>query len=156
MTNRTCGWNLDDVRIAGTRTHTPPDASGDGMADAWQIDYFGTTNALADADPDQDGFSNLAEYLAGTNPTNGQSCLRTGIESAGEQPVARIPTSRSAGAGYAGLTRYYRLEYTTNLLDPRWRVVPGCSNILGDDSTFRLTNTAPDGTGFYRVNAGLR
>jgi hypothetical protein len=45
----------------------------------WQVFYFGsTTNAAAapTADPDHDGMSNWAEFLAGTNPTNSASVLR--------------------------------------------------------------------------------
>ena len=46
---------------------------------SWQVLYFGsTTNAAAapTADPDNDGMSNWAEFLAGTNPTNSASVLR--------------------------------------------------------------------------------
>ncbi len=46
---------------------------------AWQIQYFGSTNnpaAAATADPDGDGQNNLAEFLAGTNPTNSASGLQ--------------------------------------------------------------------------------
>jgi hypothetical protein len=46
---------------------------------SWQALYFGsTTNAAAApaADPDNDGMSNWAEFLAGTNPTNGASVLQ--------------------------------------------------------------------------------
>jgi hypothetical protein len=46
---------------------------------SWQLLYFGSgTNAAAapDADPDNDGMSNWAEFLAGTNPTNSDSALR--------------------------------------------------------------------------------
>ncbi len=46
---------------------------------AWQIQYFGSTTnpaAAANADPDGDGQNNLAEFLAGTNPTNSASGLR--------------------------------------------------------------------------------
>ena len=45
----------------------------------WQLQYFGCTNcpqAAPTADPDGDGQNNLAEFLAGTIPTNSSSVLR--------------------------------------------------------------------------------
>jgi endoglucanase len=45
----------------------------------WQVQYFplgvNDPNAVASADPDGDGMSNLQEFLAGTDPTNGLSYL---------------------------------------------------------------------------------
>jgi PKD repeat protein len=46
---------------------------------SWASNYFGCTNcpqAAATADPDGDGQNNLAEYLAGTDPTNNASAFR--------------------------------------------------------------------------------
>ncbi|MCB1095512.1 MAG: hypothetical protein KDN22_08015 [Verrucomicrobiae bacterium] len=47
-----------------------PDSDHDGLPDWWEHKY-GTDPLLADADgdPDRDGSANLAEYLAGTDPT---------------------------------------------------------------------------------------
>ncbi len=45
----------------------------------WQMQYFGDTNnpaAVANADPDGDGMNNNAEFLSGTDPTNGVSAFR--------------------------------------------------------------------------------
>jgi hypothetical protein len=45
----------------------------------WQLQYFNCTNcaqAAATADPDGDGQNNLAEFTAGTNPTNAASVFR--------------------------------------------------------------------------------
>ena len=45
----------------------------------WQLLYFGCTNcpqAAATADPDGDGQNNSAEFVAGTNPTDGTSAFR--------------------------------------------------------------------------------
>ena len=46
------------------------DDDGDGMPDAWEIQYGFNPLDPADAgqDADHDGITNLAEYLAGTNP----------------------------------------------------------------------------------------
>jgi polygalacturonase len=57
----------------GSASVTP----GDPFA-CWQLQYFGCTNcpqAAATADPDGDGQNNMAEFLAGTDPTNSASVL---------------------------------------------------------------------------------
>ena len=48
------------------------DTDGDGMPDAWEVTYGLNPYNPADApgDPDSDGLSNSAEFLAGTIPTN--------------------------------------------------------------------------------------
>jgi hypothetical protein len=58
------------------------DSDGDGIPDGWMMQYFGHAigqagdNSRAQDDADGDGFSNLAEYLAGTNPLDANSYLR--------------------------------------------------------------------------------
>lgn len=80
------------------------DTDGDGLPDDWEGTY-GLSNA--GADDDQDGMSNRAEYLAGTNPTNNASFLRV------EGPVL--------GGGGATLSigavsnRTYSVQYTDSL-----------------------------------------
>lgn len=51
----------------------PADADGDGLADAWEQQYFGGLAANPNDDPDGDGMTNLREYRAGTNPIDPQS-----------------------------------------------------------------------------------
>jgi hypothetical protein len=51
----------------------PEDSDGDGMSDAWEQQYFGPAGAEPGDDADGDGMDNLAEYRAGTNPTDGDS-----------------------------------------------------------------------------------
>lgn len=65
-------------------TNTPltvlADFDRDGMADAWEAQYFGASStndsSNAELDSDGDGASNRDEYLAGTDPTDPQSVLR--------------------------------------------------------------------------------
>ncbi len=52
---------------------TPADTDADGMPDAWEFANFGTLAQTALGDFDGDGFNNLAEYQAGTNPANALS-----------------------------------------------------------------------------------
>ncbi len=70
------------------------DSDGDGIPDNWMMQYFGHPTgqagdlSLAQDDADGDGMSNLAEYLAGTNPRDAHSYLRiTGISVGGTNGV---------------------------------------------------------------------
>ena len=52
------------------------DANGDGLLDAWQVHYFGSTSSPAaapSADPDGDGANNLNEFVNLTDPTDSTS-----------------------------------------------------------------------------------
>jgi len=57
--------------------------AGDGLDDAWQVQYFGENNpnGAAGADPDNDGQNNAYEELVGSNPVDGNSYFRFRIES---------------------------------------------------------------------------
>ena len=47
------------------------DSDSDGLADAWELLYFGNLLQGANGDPDGDGVNNLQEFLQGRNPTVG-------------------------------------------------------------------------------------
>jgi len=66
---------LDSIGIA-SQMPMSVDNDGDGMADAWEIAYFGNTSSNAAVDSDGDGWSNLRESLAGTDPSDSNSYLR--------------------------------------------------------------------------------
>jgi len=85
----TYGVTLIESGPAGVSTNAKPNfVVAFTVFQAWQIQYFGGTNNPAgapNADPDGDGQSNLAEFLAGTNPTNNASVFRlTGIKQEGD------------------------------------------------------------------------
>ena len=52
------------------------DSDNDGMDDDWEVAHFGDLSRDGAGDQDGDGQSDLQEFLAGTNPTNGGSILR--------------------------------------------------------------------------------
>ena len=60
------------------------DTDHDGLADDWEIAYFGSLDRDGTGDFDGDGVSDAAEYVAGTSPTNGESILRVMILQAGQ------------------------------------------------------------------------
>jgi hypothetical protein len=67
------------ARLEGFLTVLPAllDGDADGMPDGWEIDKFGSTEAgVPSVDSDYDGASNMAEWIAGTQPTNAASFFR--------------------------------------------------------------------------------
>lgn len=52
-----------------------PDTDADGLADAWEIQYFGADLSAQNGsgDPDGDGATNAQEYAVGSNPTSNTS-----------------------------------------------------------------------------------
>ncbi len=81
----------------------PPDTNTNGIPDAWEAAY-GITDP--DGDDDGDGQSNLAEYIANTNPTNAASVLK--ILDAGSLTNGAFGLTWSSIGG----TRY-RIQYST-------------------------------------------
>ncbi len=51
----------------------PGDSDGNGLPDAWELQYFGHLGVDPTADADGDGLSNAEEYASGTNPNNPDS-----------------------------------------------------------------------------------
>lgn len=95
-----------DLRL-GT---APVDSDGDGLADSWELEHFGSLSANPGDDPDGDGVSNLREFRAGTNPNDAASRFEV-IE------IARVPNG-VALLWSSQADRRYRVKRTANLLTP--------------------------------------
>ncbi|HLX68050.1 MAG TPA: S8 family serine peptidase, partial [Verrucomicrobiae bacterium] len=131
------GGRLDLQRIV--------DTDGNGLPDWWEQEFFGhLTGTDPTADPDHDGMSNLAEWIAGTNPTNAASSLRLTSISATNPGAIAVSWSSVAG-------KSYWLERTTNLATGFGTVV--ATNIPATAPTNTVTDTSapPANAGFYRV-----
>lgn len=165
-TSGATNWHSSEVweALAGIAGHVsfPLDGDGDGMADEWEIRHFGGTNVVngeASDDRDEDRYSNLEEYVAGTDPTNRSSALSLSIqEEAGGSVVVGYPARGIAvlDACYGDLRRYYRLERSSNLATIVWDSPPGYTNIPGIERMIYYTNTSPANAGFYRAGVTLR
>jgi hypothetical protein len=119
------------------------DADGDGLPDAWEIRYFGTTGAQPHADDDGDGFDNLEEFRAGTNPLEATSVLRIqSVQVHGEDLVIRF----GSVSGKA-----YRLERSPDLVMPHWtavlEMIPGTGGVV----EIPLQGAAGGERSFYRL-----
>ena len=56
-----------------TNPNGGPNTDSDGLPDWWEQDFFGNLNQNATGDPDNDGLTNLEEYILGTNPNDSDS-----------------------------------------------------------------------------------
>src|SRR4030095_12522760 len=108
------------------------DTDLNGLPDWWEQTFLGQlTGVDPNADPDHDGASNLAEFLAGTTPTNATSALRLA--------VARAPGTNGFVVRWPSVAgKSYRLLRATNLTSGFNSVVQG--NIAATPPTNTVTD----------------
>lgn len=119
------------------------DTDGDGLPDPWETRYGFPTNSppAVNQDSDQDGMSDVEEYLAGTNPTNAASLLKLDLI---------IETNVTALRFTAMSNRTYSVQFTDSLSGSPWQsladVIATSSNVLRG-----FTDPVPRTNRFYRV-----
>lgn len=127
------------------------DIDKDGLPDAWEQAWLGGLSFGGQTDEDEDGASNLHEYLAGTNPVDGDDFFR--LEATFDPPTASVSffALQAAGVGYEGRVRRYSLESTADLVLGTWTPVPGFTNIsaVNQPVVYTISNTATQPV-FYR------
>ena len=121
------------------------DMDNDGIADDWELTYGLNPAERNDAiqDADQDGHTNLQEYLAGTNPLDSASNMRI---SAVQTDATTIQINFTTANG-----KRYALEKTTNFLNASWEIVT--NNVPGSGGAVQVIDArAPTQTRqLYRV-----
>ncbi len=122
--------------------------AGDGIADAWQVQYFGLPpNPLAapNVDADGNGETNLFKYLAGLNPLDPASHFMLFDSTVSGQPSQKQIIFSPVIAG-----RTYTVQYKDVLTAALWTPLPSQS-YLDDGGVRTVTDPNATGTRFYRV-----
>ena len=118
--------------------------------ETWRQDNFGTISdsgdAADDADPDQDGVTNLNEYTAGTDPNSSTDFLKMST-------VTKSGSTFSAGCdGKAG--RVYTLQRNTGL-EGEWTPLSSQGPLAADGTVSLTDDSAPADTSFYRIEVSM-
>ncbi len=146
-----CGWIRLNNAVAFAQTDTvfagTVDPDGSGLPIAWEMQYFGHTGVDPNADSDGDGMSNYEEYLAGTDPLNGNDYLHITLYDTTTGGTSATLTWTSVP------TRYYHIQETLSLDSPNWITNSvGLIASQGVATTGNITDpSAPNR--FYRIQA---
>jgi lysophospholipase L1-like esterase len=102
-----------EVRAFAPGSGEDADTDGDGIPDWWEEQYGGgPTNVIASADDDTDGFDNISEWIANTDPTDDESYFAVAEFHFATGTTNRVLTWSSASG------RVYSVLGSTNLLTP--------------------------------------
>ena len=117
------------------------------MDDNWEIHYLGGTNTssgTAGEDYDGDGFRDLFEFYAGTDPTNAVSLLKVVQVSPGAASNFVLDWASVAG-------KVYDIRWIADLMTPPWGTV--ASNIAATPPlNVHTVGVTGANSGFYRVD----
>ena len=138
---------------------TPLDIDGDGLADAWEVAYFGSTSTHnGEDDPDGDGTSNETEETAGSAPNNALS-VPSDLDADGLQDVWEVSyfgdiTTQTA-TGDPDADNLSNLQEQSQGTNPANKDTDGDG--LSDSQEISLTQTNPalidtDGDGISDAN----
>lgn len=130
------------------------DSDGDGLPDNWELARFGNLNN-GPGTLTANGQTTLNNFLTGADPNNPNDGFRLSIERSGAENLVSFFARQAAGPGYEGLSRYYALEYTTNLGVSPWLPVISYTNVLGNNTTVTYSGAATSSNVTYRGQVRL-
>ncbi|MEO5722419.1 MAG: thrombospondin type 3 repeat-containing protein [Chthoniobacterales bacterium] len=148
-----CGWiNLGNgAFVLNTLSVTPGiDTDMDGMADAFEFQFFGNLAMNQNTDTDGDGMTDLQEYLEGTSPLNPGDRLR----------ITLFTTNNPGGTNSlltwtTTVARLYQIEVNPDLQPNNWTNDPNFGIITPSvgATTSRSVVAGASSKRFYRVRA---
>ena len=120
--------------------YTFPDANHNGISDTWEQHFF--PGSAAGADTDGDGLSDLAEFIAGTDPTVPDSSLRLAKPVIQADGAIRLEWPSQSG-------RAYRIKGSTNAIT--WTEVTDWIRASSGTSTYTLPPPTPGAPYLFRL-----
>jgi hypothetical protein len=136
-----------ELTVLNTNPDNFASYGGDGLDDAWQVQYFGTppnTDAAPGENPDGDPFDNADEFLTGFSPVDGGDFLRL--------------TIASSGSGVTNLVinkvipdRLYTVKAGTDLSGSFNELIGGSPLSYGSETTNALVQDTAAGTRKFYV-----
>jgi hypothetical protein len=119
-----------------------PDTAGIGIADWWQLKYFGHVGIDPNTDANNNGLTAYEDFWAGLNPTNPASIFK--IES------ASMTNSSTTISWDSVLGKNYTVQWSSDLVT--WNALG--NPVLGNGSLASMTDSTPGQQNrqrFYRV-----
>ncbi len=147
---------IDDLNYSGSATGTLVIAAE--SIDDWRSAHFSpaqiTAGLAADGmDADGDGFTNSAEYALGTDPLDFSPQPLSLAPAVGNNLTLAFMARGTTGPGYAGRTRKYTVEETSDLANPAsWNPMLGHIDLVGADQSVEITLPTTGPHKFYRLN----
>ncbi|MGB0369946.1 MAG: hypothetical protein ACPGN3_01250 [Opitutales bacterium] len=126
------------------------DSDADGLPNDWEWTHSGhPLNMAPNSDSDRDGKSDYEEYLADTDPSNGQSKLQIGAIMESEANAFEILIPNTSLERKYTLLRADRLGPNTP-----WQAVDGQGPVRGNTGDLIFSDTSSD-KAFYKVEVSL-
>lgn len=120
------------------------DSDNDGLDDAWELARFGNLSRDGAGDFDSDGSSDVAEFLAGSDPKSAASKFAPRF--AANPGGTRLEWPARPGIGY-------RVEFKDDLGAASWQPLPSTVTSIGSMASSTDTNSAASTNRFYRIIA---
>ena len=146
------GWMSLSNAVAFVQTDTITngiDSDGDGIPDGWERKYTGDTTTLSDVgDLDGDGYNDLDEYEADSDPSDPTDNLRIVFLDGNMDGSESTLTWRST------LTRHYFIQSKLNIDSDPWVDHP--TGVVMPDLGMTTTRTVTDEAAtkrFFRIQA---
>ncbi len=126
------------------------DNSGNGSTPQWWSSFFfGTNNVTGSDDSDGDGYSNYAEYVFGTDPTDPASQLNFTVT-----PIAGNKISVAFSPYQGG--RAYQLLTSSDLTNPNWLALTNQPTVdTNGIGTFTVPRSGSANSSFYRLSGTI-